>query len=83
MFQISALIPTYNRSALVTRAVESVLAQSHAGPLKSLSLMTGSTHGGEENLRSYIAKCGCPSPQVNCDGCTENAVKCGLHQGAR
>jgi len=63
MFRISALIPTYNRSALVARAIESVLAQSY--PVCEVIVVDdGSTDSTEENLRSYIAKCGPLIPRV-------------------
>jgi glycosyltransferase involved in cell wall biosynthesis len=55
MLHISAVIPTYNRRALVVRAIESVLAQTY--PVREIIVVDdGSTDGTEERLRPYVAK---------------------------
>jgi glycosyltransferase involved in cell wall biosynthesis len=56
--QISAVIPTYNRSALVGRAIESALAQEYA-PSEIIVVDDGSTDDTRRVLESYGGKVRC------------------------
>ena len=47
---VSVIIPTYNRAALVQRAIESVLAQTHDG-VEVIVVDDGSSDGSAERLR--------------------------------
>jgi len=50
--QVSVIIPTYNRAALLGRAIESVLGQSH-GDLELIVVDDGSDDGTEDLVRGY------------------------------
>jgi glycosyltransferase involved in cell wall biosynthesis len=49
---VSAVIPTFNRKAMVSRAIESVLGQSYAN-FELFVIDDGSSDGTEESIRKY------------------------------
>jgi glycosyltransferase involved in cell wall biosynthesis len=54
-FQISVIIPTYNRADLVVRALESVLAQTYPA-YEVIIVDDGSTDGTADALRPYVER---------------------------